>query len=504
MSLELGSATSPLAAARATPGRIALPPTVSRCGAQVLWRALRSAGLTLALDLVALALWLAFARGKAILPHLVMLWLPLQLMCTGKYRRRFGARLLDHLRPALASLAFPIIALALMAPAIGRPVLQRVPELAALVVTARVLSYLVERAARVRAEPEAALIVGAGKLGCQIARTLLGHPEYGIRPAGFVDDFPYDPSLPIPVVGKVSEFQAAVCQTGARRVFVAYGANREPALVEILRAAATTDVVVHVVPRFFELGIITAGPDAHVLWGLPIHDTRRAAHPGIEWRVKRLFDLVVTVVALALGAPLMVLTALVLKLTSRGPVLFRQVRVGQRGAPIEIYKFRSMRVSGDADTRWAGRDDDRVTRVGRFIRATSIDELPQLFNVLKGEMSLVGPRPERPHFSNQFAGSIDGYKDRLRVPVGLTGWAQVHGLRGDTSIEERSRFDNYYIEHWSLGLDCVILMRTFLQVAQEICRHLGPLREGARAAEPVTAAEQLPSPEPDGVVGSNT
>jgi lipopolysaccharide/colanic/teichoic acid biosynthesis glycosyltransferase len=135
---------------------------------------------------------------------------------------------------------------------------------------------------------------------------------------------------------------------------------------------------------------------------------------------------------------------------------------------MEIYKFRSMRLNDESDTRWGSRTDDRVTRIGRLIRASSIDELPQLINVLKGDMSLVGPRPERPHFASQFDQNILRYRDRLRVPVGLTGWAQVHGLRGDTSIEERARFDNYYIEHWSLWFDLVILARTASQVLKEL------------------------------------
>lgn len=472
MALELGSATSPLITAGERGRR--LNHTLGTAGgtAPITRRALRAPGMAAALDLLALAAWMKLSQPPRSPALLVLAWLPLQLLVTGKYKRRIGAELLGHLRVPLNALAAPILVLVVIGPATGHPVLEKIPELALLLTAGRVLSYSMERMARAGVAAEPALIMGAGRLGCQIANTLLSHPEYGIRPVGFVDDFPDDGTLPVPIVGRTSSFDAAVRQTGARRVFVAYGASREPELVEVLRASTATDVAVHVVPRLFELGVSTAGPDAHLLWGLPIHDTCRAAHPGIEWRAKRAFDLVVAVLCLLAAAPIMAVTALAIAVTSRGPVLFRQIRVGQRGVPIEIYKFRSMRVSSDADTRWAGRDDDRITWVGRLIRATSIDELPQLLNVLKGDMSLVGPRPERPHFSEQFARTVYHYNDRLRVPVGLTGWAQVHGLRGDTSIEERARFDNYYIEHWSLSLDCIILLRTFLQVAQEIGGHL--------------------------------
>ncbi len=494
MALELGSATSPLITAGERGSRRTYPLVKTGSTAPAVSRAFRSPGLAAALDLLALAAWLKMSQPPREPALVVMIWVPAQLLVTGRYRKRIGADLLGHLRIALSALAAPILTLVLMGPAIGRPVLDTVPQLALLLFAGRVLSYLAERVARVGAAADPALIVGAGRLGCQIADTLLSHPEYGIRPVGFLDDFPDDGTLPVPMVGRISSFDTAVRQTGARRVFVAFGASREPELVEVLRASTATDVAIHVVPRFFELGVSTVGPDAHTLWGLPIHDTRRAAHPGIEWRAKRLFDLVVATLCLLAAAPVMAVTALAIAVTSRGPVLFRQTRVGQRGMPIQIYKFRSMRVSSDADTRWAGRDDDRITRVGRLIRATSIDELPQLFNVLNGDMSLVGPRPERPHFSEQFARTVYHYKDRLRVPVGLTGWAQVHGLRGDTSIEERARFDNYYIEHWSLSLDCIIVLRTFLQIAQEIGGHLR--RDKPRPTIPL-GGSKCATPDPD-------
>jgi lipopolysaccharide/colanic/teichoic acid biosynthesis glycosyltransferase len=160
----------------------------------------------------------------------------------------------------------------------------------------------------------------------------------------------------------------------------------------------------------------------------------------------------------------MILVALAVKVSSPGPVLFRQRRVGQRGKDVEILKFRSMPVNDDSDHTWSVDNDQRLGRVGRVLRRTSIDELPQLFNVLRGDMSIVGPRPERRVYVDAFGEQVRHYGDRHRVPVGLTGWAQIHRLRGDTSIEERARFDNFYIENWSLWTDLKIILRTVGQV----------------------------------------
>jgi lipopolysaccharide/colanic/teichoic acid biosynthesis glycosyltransferase len=165
-------------------------------------------------------------------------------------------------------------------------------------------------------------------------------------------------------------------------------------------------------------------------------------------------------VLLAVIAPLYAALALAVKLSSPGPVYFRQRRIAKNGREVEILKFRSMRLNNDSDTQWSVDDDQRVTAIGHILRKTSLDELPQLWNVLRGDMSLVGPRPERPHFVQKFEQEIPQYGDRHRVPVGLTGLAQVNGLRGDTSIDERAWFDNQYIENWSMGGDLVILART--------------------------------------------
>jgi lipopolysaccharide/colanic/teichoic acid biosynthesis glycosyltransferase len=192
---------------------------------------------------------------------------------------------------------------------------------------------------------------------------------------------------------------------------------------------------------------------------------------------KRAFDASVAAGVLLLASPLYALIALVVKLTSPGPAHFHQRRVGQRGVIIELLKFRSMRINPDSDTEWQPADD-LVTRIGRVLRRTGLDELPQLWNILRGDMSLVGPRPERPFFVELFKDEIPRYDDRHRVPVGLTGLAQVHGLRGDTSIDERAQLDNQYIESWSLGRDVAILLQTVFAVIREVVRTPPHLRVG--------------------------
>jgi lipopolysaccharide/colanic/teichoic acid biosynthesis glycosyltransferase len=183
---------------------------------------------------------------------------------------------------------------------------------------------------------------------------------------------------------------------------------------------------------------------------------------------KRAFDSAIAAFMLLVVAPIYGMLALAVKLTSPGPIYFRQRRIGKNGREVEILKFRSMRVNSESDTQWSVDADKRVTKIGGIMRKTSLDELPQLWNVLRGDMSLVGPRPERPFFVEQFEQEVHGYADRHRVPVGLTGLSQVNGLRGDTSIEDRAWFDNNYIENWSVGGDLIILARTAGAVIKQV------------------------------------
>jgi exopolysaccharide biosynthesis polyprenyl glycosylphosphotransferase len=344
---------------------------------------------------------------------------------------------------------------------------ERVGELLLLAVSATILipagrgvAYGIQRRLRARGViSERALIVGTGEVGVELARILDGHPEYGLRPIGLVGD-PGDRALPVPVLGYGDDLEQVVREQDVRRVVVAYGGGPDPQLVRILRRCESLPVEILVVPRFFELNSVPVGPSLDDAWGIPLVHVRRPTLQPPARIAKRAFDLVVGSMIVVLVSPVMLVAAGAVRLSSPGPLLFRQRRIGFGGREFEILKFRSMRVNDDSDTHWAVDHDDRVTPAGRLLRRTGIDELPQLFNVLKGQMSLVGPRPERPLFAERFGTVVPGYTDRHRVPVGLTGWAQIHGLRGDTSIPDRARFDNDYIEHWSLWLDVMIIVRT--------------------------------------------
>lgn len=384
------------------------------------------------------------------------------LMVSGVQRSRVNPRLGDDAAALLGALAVPFVMLVPFASSdAGLAAFMRGgPAVVVLVLLGRAVAYQLIRLSRSRGlVVEPTLIVGAGQLGVQVARTLQEHPEFGLRPMGFLESFD-DRDLPLPVLGDVHELEAVARETGLRTVIVAFGATREPEMVRILRACDRLPIEVYVLPRFFELGVGPEGRFTDDLWGIPLVRLRRSALRTAAWRVKRAFDLLVASILLMVSAPILVVAAVAVRLSGPGPILFRQKRIGQRGEVFEVFKFRTLPVSEDSDTRWTVGGDERMTRVGRVLRRTGLDELPQLVNVIRGQMSLVGPRPERPHFVDRFGVAIRGYHDRHRVPVGITGWAQVHGLRGDTSIPDRALFDNHYIEHWSLWRDIVILVRT--------------------------------------------
>ena len=397
----------------------------------------------------------------------------LVLLASGGQRLRIGAQVGLDLPWLLARLAVPLLVVAAATP------LLRLPgaSLARLAFTASAAAVLVPigrgfahatiRAARRRGRLLArAVIVGAGGVAAEVDRVLREHREYGLLPVGFVDGPPEEDEdrAAMPLLGDPDELLQIVERSRASVVIIAFGTTSEGETTTILRSCEPLRAEVYVIPRFFEAGIAPAGLLADDVWGIPLIRLRRPALRPVARLVKRFFDLAVAGVGLVLSAPVMLAVALAVHFSSPGPVLFRQRRVGRDGHQFELLKFRSMHVNHDADTTWSVEDDQRVTPLGRFLRRTSLDELPQLLNVLRGDMSLVGPRPERPHFAGQFMDHVPRYDDRHRVPVGMTGWAQVHGLRGDTPIPDRVRFDNYYIEHWSLWLDIVILARTLVCV----------------------------------------
>ncbi len=399
-----------------------------------------------------------------------MAYVPLALLAlamSGAYHRRLSLRALDLAPWITTRLAVPLLLLgpiAALADADPGALLITALVAVAAVVPERILTFGVLRRIRRRGHLlEPAVILGAGEVGAELGRAFLEYPEYGVDPVGFLDCV--DGNLPVPLLGDVDQLPRLLDEhQEIRRVVVAFGPARESELVSVLRTAVSFDVEVSVVPRFFDNGVAPEGPDTDDVRGIPLYRVRQSALRKPAWMLKRALDIVVSGTALALASPLLVVFAIAVKLSSPGPVLFRQGRIGQRGREIMVPKFRTLRVNHDSDTQWSVDDDPRVTAVGRILRRTSIDELPQLWTVLKGDMSLVGPRPERPLFVKRFSADVWGYGDRHRLPVGLTGWAQVHGLRGDTSITERARFDNQYIEHWSLWRDVVVLVRTVAEV----------------------------------------
>jgi exopolysaccharide biosynthesis polyprenyl glycosylphosphotransferase len=334
-------------------------------------------------------------------------------------------------------------------------------------VIARCLLYSIVRVLRLRGWfAQRTLIIGAGPVSAKLASTMHEHPEYGLAPVGFLDDVD-STGLPLPLFGGVGMLRMVLSEERIHRVVIAFGVTREADMVDVLRTCEDASVGMHVLPRLFELATAVSSRNIDDVWGFPLLRLRRSVLRRHARAVKRTFDASVAATALLVVSPLYAALAMAVKLTSPGPVHFRQQRVGERGAIVEVLKFRSMRVNPRSDVEWQPQGDS-VTRIGRFLRVTGLDELPQLWNILRGDMSLVGPRPERPFFVEQFRVEVPRYDDRHRVPVGLTGLAQVHGLRGDTSIDERARLDNQYIENWSLWRDVVILFQTVFAVVRNM------------------------------------
>lgn len=330
----------------------------------------------------------------------------------------------------------------------------------ALLILGRIVAYAFVRWARARRRVgHRTVVIGAGKVGRQIATILSEHPNYGLNVLGFLDDDPLPASDGPPVLGPQSDLERQLRDLDARIVIIAF-TRSDAHLVETIRACDKLDIEVFILPRLFELHQVEGDMDS--VWGMPLVRLRRATHRSWTWQVKRLMDIACSGLAVVVLSPLMALIALGVRLDGGPGIIFRQQRVGVDGEPVEVMKFRSMRPVNEAEsqTNWNISNDNRLSKFGKFIRKTSLDELPQLFNILKGDMSIVGPRPERPFFVEQFQELYPSYDARHRVPCGLTGWAAVNGLRGDTSIEDRARFDNYYIQNWSLWLDIKIILRT--------------------------------------------
>lgn len=311
------------------------------------------------------------------------------------------------------------------------------------------------------------IVVGAGKVGIDLVGAMLAHPEFGLRPVGFVDPEPAVGRDRLPVGLVDGDLGEAITRLGVGTVVLAFSHARESSVVDSAIVAHRLRCTTLVVPRMYELH--QDGPDIERLRSYPLMRLGTAPTSRPSWWVKRAMDVVLAAAALVALSPVIALCALAVLLESGRPVIFRQVRVGMDDQPFVLYKLRSVRMTGEDDSQvtWSVAGDHRVGPVGRFLRRTSLDELPQLWNIIRGDMSIVGPRPERPGFVREFSAIHELYWARHRVPTGLTGLAQVHGLRGDTSIVDRSRYDNYYIANWSLWLDLKILLQT---VGELLCR----------------------------------
>ena len=306
------------------------------------------------------------------------------------------------------------------------------------------------------------LVIGAGDLGRQVTDRVETHRELGFRLVGFLDDDPGKQQRSIhglPVLGTTADLEQVVAEKRVDQVFIALPLAAHHRTVQLIRRAGRLLVDIRVVPDLLQYYVLRAGIEE--LDGLPVINLTQIPLQGWNQIVKRAFDIVGAVLLLLVTAPLFPIIAWRIRREDAGPIFFTQVRTGLDGRSFRLVKFRSMRVDAEEDGHWTRNRDERVTRIGAFLRRTDLDELPQLVNVLRGDMSLVGPRPEQPEFVERFRDRYPQYNARHRVRCGLTGWAQVNGLRGDTSIRQRVVHDLYYVENWSLALDLKILWRTF-------------------------------------------
>ncbi|MFI8003201.1 exopolysaccharide biosynthesis polyprenyl glycosylphosphotransferase [Streptomyces sp. NPDC086010] len=318
--------------------------------------------------------------------------------------------------------------------------------------------------------PQSTLVIGDGQLADRVVAVLQEHTRYGMRPVGRVGataaatDASQDPETgeaPLPVLASVQDASRAVIQNSVRHAVFTVPPESATDGAELFALFAKHGCRVWLITDQEAVARYRTGPRPDHVWGFAAHALETGPHRPVAHRLKRAMDAVLAAVALVAAAPVMAACALAVRVCDGPGVVFRQERVGRNGRPFVLLKFRTLRADAhESATRWNVSEDRRMSVVGRTLRRTSLDELPQLWNVVRGDMSLVGPRPERPYFVQQFSRTHPGYRTRHRMPVGITGLAQVNGLRGDTSIEDRARFDNRYIATWSLWQDMCVLART--------------------------------------------
>lgn len=306
------------------------------------------------------------------------------------------------------------------------------------------------------------IIVGTGAVANMIEERIRDHPGLGYQVIGFLDDGSGKVQHER-VLGKVEDLEVVCSQKNVEMAIIALSTPTHDRLMDVVNHCLSGHVPFRVVSNLYE--IVTGPLSVEEIDGVPVFGLKEERVLGWNRFLKRFIDVLVSSIGLVVTFPLFITIAILVKLTSRGPVFFSQERVGQGGGVFRIHKFRSMRVGAEAETGpvWAKGDDPRRTKLGYWLRRFSLDELPQLWCVLKGDMSLIGPRPERPVFVEQFKSSVTRYVERHKVKPGITGWAQVNGFRGNTAIEERTNCDLYYIDNWSLFFDLKILIRTLFE-----------------------------------------
>ena len=422
-----------------------------------------------------------FGPYLALLPFIIVLW-PTVFYFHGLYQTRRARSGVDEALNVLVAILLAAVFLSVVITWFRQPGYQRpdgtidpftysrsflalfgVLNLAFVVTGRQIIRGALLRIRRSGHNLRRILVVGAGSLGKEVTRKIKEHAELGFEIVGFLDDDPgkaRSSFVDVPVLGKTEDISDVLVSERVDQVLITLPLDAYKKTLKVLEAVAKECVEVKLVPDILQFATLRATMED--LDGTPVINLSQVPLQGWNSLAKRGMDVGVAVASMVAVAPVFPLLALAVWLEDRGPIFYKQERMGLDGRSFMIWKFRSMRVDAESTSGpvWAVRDDPRRTWIGGFLRRWSLDELPQLWNVLKGEMSIVGPRPERPAFVHEFKNRMPQYMHRHRVKAGITGWAQVHGWRGNTSIKKRLQYDLYYIENWSLKLDFRILWMT--------------------------------------------
>ncbi|MDO5848643.1 MAG: undecaprenyl-phosphate glucose phosphotransferase [Methanobrevibacter sp.] len=310
------------------------------------------------------------------------------------------------------------------------------------------------------------LVVGDNDLAFNFAQKIRNNPYLGFKISGFLGrkdrvGLEIEGSK---IIGSFNDLEEVLENNDFDRVVLAIPLKYYYKIDSLVASCEKVGIKAEIIPDYYQY--FPARPSIDMIEDMPIINIRYVPlNDAFNKVLKTVSDYIIAIIAIIITSPIMIFTAIAIKLTSKGPIIFKQERIGHNGKSFMMYKFRSMKVQDPNEEKheWTTKDDPRKTKIGSFIRKTSIDELPQFFNVLKGEMSVVGPRPERPYFVNEFKEKIPKYMIKHQVKPGLTGWAQIHGCRGNTSIKKRIEYDIEYVEHWHMGLDLGIMIKTILK-----------------------------------------